>query len=185
MFFPFHTKYLEENPSKWAASVVSARSCFRPEAAMLAALTFVPGADVNRVFDTLSNNIDQALDVILDYIEDNYIGVFRRGHFHHVRFTYELWGIHDRVQNDLPRTNHAVEGWQNRFNQHVECHHGIIWKLIGVLKEDEDISRVNLLHIQQGRNPPNPNAGVCTAVADYANRAPLKYLKGIAYNIKV
>ena len=108
---------------------------FVTEATMIAALAFVPGADANRVFNTLSNNNDQALDVILDYIEDNYIGIFRRGHFRHVRFPYEMWGVHDRVG----------------------CHHAIIWKLIGVLKEDKDISRVNLLHIQQLRNPLNPN----------------------------
>ena len=92
---------------------------------------FVPG-----LYNTLSNNIDQALDVILDHIEDNFIGVFQRGHFRHVRFPYEMWGVHDRVQNDLPRTNNDVEGWHNRLNQHVGCHHATIWKLIGVLKED-------------------------------------------------
>ena len=58
-------------------------------------------------------NIDQALDVILDYIEDNYIGVFRRGHFRHVPFLYEMWGFHDRVQNDLPRTNNGNIGSTN------------------------------------------------------------------------
>ena len=36
----------------------------------------------------------------------------------------------------------------------------------------EDISRVNLLHIQQGRNNARINARVSTVVADYANRAP-------------
>ena len=135
---------------------------FVTEATMIAALAFVPGADVTRIFNTLSNNIDQALDVILDYIED--IGVFR-----HVRFPYKMWGVHDRVPNDLSRTNNDVERWQNRFNQHGGRHHASIWKLIGVSKEDEDISRVNLLHIQQGRIPPNPNARVSTVVADYAN----------------
>ena len=82
-------------------------------------------------------------------------------------------------KKNLPQTNNAVEGWQNQFNHHVGCHHASIWKLIGMLKEDEDISIVNLLHIQHGRNPPNLNAHVSTVVADYANRASLEYLRGI------
>ena len=89
------------------------------EARMKAALAFVPGVDINQVFNDLSNNIDQDLDVIMDYIEDNYIGVFRRGNYLRPRFPHEMWGVYDRVQNDLPRTNNAVGGWYNSFNTHV------------------------------------------------------------------
>ena len=46
------------------------------EVRMIAALAFVPGIDITQVFNDLSNNIGQDLDVIMDYIEDNYIGVF-------------------------------------------------------------------------------------------------------------
>ena len=109
------------------------------------------------MFNTLSNNIDHDLDIILDYIKYN-----------------------------------AVEGWHDRFNRHVGCHHANIWKLIEVLKNDEDISRIELLHIQQGRVQQNANpvyarinARVNTVVNDYANRGHLDYLRGIAYNITV
>ena len=49
------------------------------EARMIAALAFVPGMDIDQVFNTLSNNIDQDLDVILGYIEDSYIGGLSKG----------------------------------------------------------------------------------------------------------
>ena len=159
---------------------------------MIAALAFVPANDVDQVFATLSNNIDPALDVILDYFEENYIGAIRRGRFRRPRFPYTMWGVHDRVVNDLPRTNNAVEGWHNRFNRHVGCHHANIWKIIDIMKKEDDISRVELLHIQQGRNLGNPNpvyarvnASVTTVVGSYANRAALDYLRDIAYNITV
>ena len=159
---------------------------------MIAALAFVPGNDVDRVFALLSNNVDPALDVILDYIEENYIGAIRRGRYRRPRFPYAWWGVYDRVMNDLPRTNNAVEGWHNKFNQHVGCHHANIWKIIDIIQKEEDLSEVELTHIRQGRPAvdPNPvyvrvNENVSNVVTDYANRAPLDYLRGIAYNITV
>ena len=134
------------------------------------------------MFNTLSNNIDHDLDIILEYIEDNYIGAYRRGHYRAPRFTY-MWEVCDRVQTELPRTNNALEGWHNRFNRHVGCHHANIWKLIKVLKNEEDISRIELLHIQQGRVQQNANP--VYVVNDYANRGHLDYLRGIAYSITV
>ena len=100
--------------------------------------------------------------------------------------------MYDRVQDHLPRTNNAVEGWHNSFNAHVGSHHANIWKLIGVLKNDDDVSGVNLVKILQGNPPKNANpvyarvnARVTTVVASYQNRAPLDYLRGIAHDIKV
>ena len=130
---------------------------FVTQVRMIAALAFVPGNDVDRVFALLSNNLDQDLDPILDYIEENYIGVIRRGRFRRPRFAYAMWGVYDRVMNDLARTNNAVEGWHNRFNRHVGCHHADIWKLIGVLKKEDDLSRVDLVHIRQGLNVADRN----------------------------
>ena len=81
------------------------------------------------------------------------------------------------------------------MSQHVQNTDAImanIWKLIDVIKREEDISRVKVVHIQQGRAPttPNPvyarvNAQVSTVVGDYANRVPLDYLRSIAYSITV
>ena len=97
-----------------------------------------------------------------------------------------MWGVHDQMVDNLSRTNNAVEGWHNRFNRHVGCHHANIWKIIDIIKK-EDLSRVELVHIQQGRNVRNPrvNARVTAVVASYPNRAPLDYLRGIAHNITV
>ena len=52
---------------------------FAEQVGKIAALAFVPEADVQRYFDILSQNVDQALDVIMDYIEEYYLGLFRRG----------------------------------------------------------------------------------------------------------
>ena len=62
-----------------------------------------------------------------------------------------MWGVQDCVIADLPPTNNAV-GWHNRFNRHVGCHQASIWKLIDIIQKEEDLRRVELIHIQQGRN---------------------------------
>ena len=78
---------------------------------MIAAMAFVPENDVDRVFNVLTNNNNDAdIDVILDYLEENYIGAVRHGRYRRPRYTYAMWGVHDRVVDDLPRTNNAVEG---------------------------------------------------------------------------
>ena len=165
---------------------------FVTEVRMIAAMAFVPQNEVQRVFTVLLNNIDQSLNVILDYIEEFYIGMVRRGQARRPRFPYSMWGVHGRVIADLPRTNNAVEGWHNRFNRHVGCHHADIWKLIDIIQKEEDLSSVELIHIQQGRNTANPNPvyvrvneNIETVVGGFANVAPLAYLRGIAHNITV
>ena len=165
---------------------------FVTDVRMIAALAFVPENDLDRVYTILSNNVDAALDVILDYMETNYIGAIRRGRFRRPLFPYGMWGVHDRVIDDLPRTNNAVEGWHNRFNRHVGSHHADIWKIIDVIKKEEDVSRVELVHIQQGRNNGNPNPvyvrvsdRIEVVVGTFANVAPLDYLRNIAHNITV
>ena len=167
-------------------------AAFTLEVRMIAALAFVPGNDVNQYFNTLSGQIDQSLQIILDYFEDNYIGVVRRGNFRPPWFPYAMWDVHDRVQNDLLRTNNAVEGWHNSFNTNIGGHHVNFWKFLTVIKKEEDLSRVKCVHLQQGRAPANPhrvyaavNATIGNVVANYANRQPMDYLRGIAMNIDV
>ena len=68
----------------------------------------------------------------------------------------------------------------------------IFGNFLTVIKKEEDLSRVNCVHLQQGRAPANPhrvyaavNARIGNAVANYANRQPMDYLRGIAMNIAV
>ena len=70
---------------------------FVEEVRMIAALAFVPEIDVRRVFHDLSKNIDPALDVIMDYVEETYIGMARRGQPPRPRYPYSMWGVYDRV----------------------------------------------------------------------------------------
>ena len=54
-------------------------------------------------------------------------------------------------------TDNAVEGWHNSFNRRVGTHHANIWKLIEVIKNDDDVSRVNLVKVLKGNLPISVN----------------------------
>ena len=67
-----------------------------------------------------------------------------------------------------------------------------LMSLIDIIQKEEDLSRVELVHIQQGRNIGNPNPvyqrvneRIETVVGAYGNRAPMDYLRGIAHSITV
>ena len=83
---------------------------------MMAAVAFVPVADVPQAFydveaEIRNNYNNNGIDVILDYFEDNYIGRQRRGRPRQVpMFPMDIWNMHDRTQEELPRTNNYVEG---------------------------------------------------------------------------
>ena len=61
-----------------------------------------------------------------------------------------------------------------------------------VIKKEEDLSKVKFVHLQQGRARANPhrvyaavNPRIVNVVANYANRQPMDYIRGIAMKITV
>ena len=119
---------------------------FVQEVRMIAALSFVPVNDVIDAFNALAGNADANLQPILDHIEDNYIDHMRRGHFRPARFPMSMWNMHDRVLDNLPRTNNSVEGWHHAFAASCGGHHLNFWRFLNVIKNEEDLSRVTLIH---------------------------------------
>ena len=82
----------------------------------LLALAFVPMDDVIEVFETLTTDpVYREIEVICDYIEDNFIGRQRRGRRSPSRFSIQLWNQYTRVIEKLPRSNNALENY-NRSN---------------------------------------------------------------------
>ena len=89
-----------------------------PENAMLIkslqALAFVPLQDVSDTFEQLVSSLDEETDIILGdfltYFEATWIGNVQRGRRRLPVFHQELWNVHERVLQDLPRTNNSIEG---------------------------------------------------------------------------
>jgi len=82
---------------------------------MIAALAFVPPQDVIASFYLLCDQIRMAYeddaDQVLDYFEDNYIGIFRRNASRRApTFPIETWNMFHRTHQEIPRTNNHIEG---------------------------------------------------------------------------
>ena len=102
----------------------------------------------------------------------------------------DFWNVHDRVVNELPRTNNAVEGWNRKMQSAVACHHPNIWKFISILKREFGLNNAKMDQLNGGHlSPPQKkrykdcNARTVHVVRDFSHRDILDYLKGIANNI--
>ena len=50
-------------------------------------------------------------------------------------YPVSFWNVKKRVDEDLPRTNNAVEGFHYALRSSITCKHPNIWKLIDALKK--------------------------------------------------
>ena len=156
----------------------------------IAAISFVPVQDVVPAFVALSNQCGVREQPVLDYFETNYVGELRRGRRLPPLFPYELWNMHDRVRNGLPRTNNNLEEWHNSFSAHLNRPHPSIWSLIDVLKLDSSNSRIVLAQMLAGAATPpqkrvyrDVNQRTENLVQGYNLQNIIGYLRGISYNL--
>ena len=160
---------------------------------MLAALAFVPVHEIVESFEHLADSMPAEAQPITAYFEDTYIGrQQRRGHRCPSPFTHDMWSVHNRVEQGLPRTNNHVEGWHRRMQSNVGAYHPNIWHFLDVLRREQSLNQVIITQIQAGQPAP-PQRGkykaiserLVTPVGDYANRPILDFLRCIAHNIQM
>ena len=101
---------------------------------MIPALSFVPVHDVILAFDELCNHCGIDEQPVLDYFETNYIGELRRGRRLLPIFPHRLLNMHNRVLNELPRTNNNLEGQHTLFSTMFKQTHPSIWEFIDTIK---------------------------------------------------
>lgn len=58
-----------------------------------------------------------------------------------------------RTDKELPRANNAVEGWHRGFQVNVAACHPTFSKSIGILKNEESLTRAAILQNQRGHKP--------------------------------
>ena len=160
---------------------------------MLAALAFVPVDDIVESFEHLADSMPDEAQPITDYFEDTYIGrLQRRGRRRQPPFAHDMWSVHNRVEEGLPRTNNHIEGWHRRMQSNVGAHHPSIWHFLDVLRREQSLNEVIITQIRTGQPAPPQrgkykavNERLVTVVRDYANRSVHDFLRGIAHNIQM
>ena len=67
--------------------------------------------------------------------------------------------MHNRVLNELPRTNNNLEGWYTRFSTMFRQTHPSIWEFIDTLKLDASHNRMLIAQMLAGAAPPPQKKG--------------------------
>ena len=71
-----------------------------------------------------------------------------------IHFIQRVFGmLKKRVDEDLPRTNNALEGFHSALRSSITCKHPNIWKLIAALKKEEELQQTKIIHVNRGDAP--------------------------------
>ena len=94
------------------------------------------------------------------------------------------------VQNNLPRTNNHLEGWNNRFNNMLTHSHPSVWLCIQALQRDNDYNRMILAQVAAGAPPPpqkrlyqDINTRLNNLVRGYQLNHCIQFVRGVAHNL--
>ena len=103
-----------------------------------------------------------------------------------------MWNVYDRVQDELPRTNNAVEGWHHAFQTLVGNHHANFWKFLNCLQREEVLTHAKIVQLQSGHNGSQSrkkyrdlNIRIANIVSTYDPSEIIPYLRSISHNICV
>ncbi|KAJ3640461.1 hypothetical protein Zmor_003755 [Zophobas morio] len=103
---------------------------------MITSLAFVLFEDIDGAIETLSEQIPQELQPILNWFEDFYVerpnrrGVSRRNPM----FPPKTWNLYHRVLNRIDRTNNHAEAAHRRLQNELSMDHPTLWKFLDTLK---------------------------------------------------
>uniref|UniRef100_A0A6V7JV94 MULE transposase domain-containing protein n=1 Tax=Bracon brevicornis TaxID=1563983 RepID=A0A6V7JV94_9HYME len=163
---------------------------------MLAALAFVPEKDVIYAFEKLLKTKyytqnEKKLEPVIDYFEKTWIGLMnRRQERQPPHYEINLWNQYESVKNNTPRTNNSVEGWHGAFNKRAQGHHLPLWKMMDLLKKEQNLTDVKLSQIEAGTISPakkrkyrQADTRIKNIVDAYTRKQVISYLRGLANNI--
>ena len=107
---------------------------------------------LNMLMESLDEDTDNTLGDFLQYFEATWLGVVQRGRRRRPKFEAELWSVHERTLNDLPRTNNALEGWHNGFKKRMVITHPTENKLINKIRSEQASTEMAIEQIFQGND---------------------------------
>ncbi|CAF1091814.1 unnamed protein product [Rotaria sordida] len=167
---------------------------FRINVKKLMSLAFVPVNDVIKGYSLIINDFDAEDYDLLNYFERVWVGQkkgrgSRRGK---PKFSIQLWNIYERVIQDLPRSNNAIEGWHHAFNNRVSIKHPSITKLAKCILREQSRFEIDIERLRAGEQPKkkkkvyeNLDARLKRIALSYDVNNIEEYLTRIAMNLKI
>ena len=64
-------------------------------------------------------------------------------------FPIELWNVHSRIKNYLPRTNNFSESWNKAFSSVLRSHPSV-YALIDAFRKEQKRTEDNIIKLQTG-----------------------------------
>jgi hypothetical protein len=148
---------------------------FRMNVKKLMGLAFVPVCDVIQGYSAIVDDFDPEDNALLDYFERVWVGrkkgrgpcqfkyislmhlIIYNVHLGNQRtkslFSLELWNVYERVIQDLPRSNNAIEGWHHAFNNRVSIKHPSITKLAKCILREQSKFEIDIERLRAGEQP--------------------------------
>ena len=114
---------------------------------MTQSLAFLPEEDVLKGFLELNEFSCLSFKPILKYIENSYIGLCNKITKKRAtpRYPISTWNLHNRIVNNLPRTNNCVESWHSQISADAKSHLTLN-KIISLFKNEQGNVEALLVH---------------------------------------
>ena len=165
---------------------------------MLLALAFVHPEDQVEAFRLLEDEVHEDFLPIMTYFDKTYLrGILARGRRRAVppRFPTEWWNLHAAALHNDHRTNNAIEGWHNRFNNIVGKKHPAFFQLLREIQKEEQDTEAKVQQLNAGQTVKQQrkkiyeriNRRLTRIVGEYPQRREdlLEFLRGIGHNIRL
>ena len=155
----------------------------------LMALAFVPVVDEVTTFEELTaDDSYRQIKPLATYFEENFIGrLLRRNLRASPCYDIALWNLYDRVLQRLPRSNNAVKGWYNAFNNVVGIAHPPGPNLSQKFQAEQHSALLFCRQRELGQPQPKKKCiyqqiddAFYAIVSDYDNRNAMQYLSDIS-----
>ena len=163
---------------------------FRIRVKKLAALAFIPVADLIPTFERLAQSFQVDELPLLHYFESTWIGLPVGGTGRRLPpiFPHQMWNVLGRHFHGSTRTTNSLEAFHNGFNALISCQHPTIWKLLPALQNVQHLTLNTLTRICRGDTfrhssaEATRNRRIITLIMTYNRNTADETLRGIAYN---
>ena len=96
-----------------------------------------------------------------------------------------MWNMHQRVMDQMPRTNNSVEGWHKAFRYGIGHPHPSFVKLLSFLQKEQSLQDAIYAKLEGGTIKKRSKLSVerekriYNMISNYDNRETLEYLRGL------